>query len=574
MLSLELFSLLEMLFTKDKHRRLSTNTSSTGDSLKLMATTRRQRRTIIVILLWIVLVRSFDPAILYSIQYWSHKEKTLYDNVQSALTLLIYLSLPILALIADIKCGRLNVAIISATIGAVCSLVYALLSLSVIPHRISPYFIYMLNPVLLYTRCYFEVFLLCLGTEQLIDMSSNSDQLSSYIWWHNWCTILGIMITTVSTCIFESKKLTFDTYAIGAHLGCLLVIVITAFILKRRIMHYRYTENPLKLIAGVLNFALKHKFPLKRSALTYWEETEPSRINLGKTKYGGPFLEKDVESVKTFFRLLPLVFTITLINFPYQTLGRFSQEDMSLKQCLLSGTYFIEYCVTLLSVPIYLWIIKPYCFNQLSMSMLKRIGIGISLTVLAKLGYVAIDLYVTIPAYIHQNETVCLLQIVSSNTSSLFIDTSYYLLIPDCINAFGILFIMPGSLEFVFAQSPQNMTVLLIGLWYSLGALYRMAGWMMIKPFKALSQYLVPSCEMYVLIMNFIIMLLSLILFLVFSRCYKLHSQGDVFSAHQIAEVYYENEFNKREVYGTNSLSISSSSSDSFHKSRSNYGSI
>ena len=256
-----------------------------------MATTRRQRITVIVILLWIVLVRSFDPAILYSIQYWFHKEKNVYDNVQSALTILIYLSLPILGLIADIKCGRLNVAIISTIIGGVCSLVYVLLSLSLISLGTSQYFIYVLNPLLLYARCYFEVFLLCLGTEQLIDMSLNSDQLSSYIWWHNWCTILGIMITTLSTCLFESKKVTFDTYAIGAHLGCLIVIIITAFIMKRWIIHYRYTENPLKLIASVLNFALKHKYPLKRSALTYWEEIELSRINLGKTKYGGPFLE-------------------------------------------------------------------------------------------------------------------------------------------------------------------------------------------------------------------------------------------------------------------------------------------
>lgn len=520
----------------------------------------RQKIILSVLLIWIVLVRSFDPAILYSIQYHSHHEKELYDNVQSALTILIYLSLPVCGLLADFRCGRLNIAIASAIIGAVCSLMYVLLSVSVISIETSTIFVFVVNPVLLYTRCYFEVFLLCLGTEQLIDMSSNSNQLSSYIWWHNWCTILGIMITTFSTCLFEAHKATFATYAISAHLMFLIVIIMTAFIMKRWITQYSYTENPLKLIFSVLCFAARNKYPINRSALTYWEEVEPSRINLGKAKYGGPFLEKDVESVKTFFRLLPLVTIITMINFPYQTLGRFTQEDMSLRQCLLSGTYFIVYCVTLFVIPIYQFIIKPYCFSQFSLSMLRRIGVGIALTVLAKLGYLAIDLSITTPAYINHNETICLLQTVSSNTSALLVDTSYYLLIPDCINAIGILFIMPGSLEFVFAQAPSNMNILLIGLWYSLSALYRMAGWMMIKPFKAASQYLAPSCEAYVLSMNFMVMLISLILFLLFSRRYKFHSHEDVFNAHLTAELYYENEFHKREAYGSIS-SISSNSS-------------
>uniref|UniRef100_A0A1X7V432 Uncharacterized protein n=1 Tax=Amphimedon queenslandica TaxID=400682 RepID=A0A1X7V432_AMPQE len=50
----------------------------------------------------------------------------------------------------------------------------------------------------------------------------------------------------------------------------------------------------------------KHKYPENRSALTYWEEEAPSRLDLGKEKYGGPFTEEEVEDVKTVFRMLPL----------------------------------------------------------------------------------------------------------------------------------------------------------------------------------------------------------------------------------------------------------------------------
>uniref|UniRef100_A0A1X7VPM4 Uncharacterized protein n=1 Tax=Amphimedon queenslandica TaxID=400682 RepID=A0A1X7VPM4_AMPQE len=48
-------------------------------------------------------------------------------------------------------------------------------------------------------------------------------------------------------------------------------------------------------------------------ALTYWEEEAPSRLDLGKDKYGGPFTEEEVEDVKTVFRLL-LLFHLLVIK--------------------------------------------------------------------------------------------------------------------------------------------------------------------------------------------------------------------------------------------------------------------
>ncbi len=60
----------------------------------------------------------------------------------------------------------------------------------------------------------------------------------------------------------------------------------------------------LKTIYQVLKFAAKHKAPLNRSALTYWEEDIPSRMDLGKSRYGGPFTTEQVEDVKTLLRVL------------------------------------------------------------------------------------------------------------------------------------------------------------------------------------------------------------------------------------------------------------------------------
>ena len=67
------------------------------------------------------------------------------------------------------------------------------------------------------------------------------------------------------------------------------------------------TGNPIKLIFGVLNYARKNKYPRLRSAFTYIDEEQPSRLDFGKHKFGGPFTEEEVEDVKTIFQFISLL---------------------------------------------------------------------------------------------------------------------------------------------------------------------------------------------------------------------------------------------------------------------------
>ena len=43
---------------------------------------------------------------------------------------------------------------------------------------------------------------------------------------------------------------------------------------------------------------------MHRSAFTYWEEDIPPHIDLGKSKYGGPFTTEEVEDTKAFLRII------------------------------------------------------------------------------------------------------------------------------------------------------------------------------------------------------------------------------------------------------------------------------
>ena len=60
----------------------------------------------------------------------------------------------------------------------------------------------------------------------------------------------------------------------------------------------------------VIKFASEHKDPIRRSGFTYCEDELPSRLDLGKEKYGGPFTTEEVENVKAFVGILGVLLTI------------------------------------------------------------------------------------------------------------------------------------------------------------------------------------------------------------------------------------------------------------------------
>ncbi len=112
-------------------------------------------------------------------------------------------------------------------------------------------------------------------------------------------------------CIDEAHtKLIFNELSVLFLVLCVSAILISVFLLAPNwlIIVPRTQPQTIKSIYYVLKFAAKHKAPLNRSAFTYWEEDIPSRIDLGKTKYGGPFTTEQVEDVKTIIG----IFTVFL----------------------------------------------------------------------------------------------------------------------------------------------------------------------------------------------------------------------------------------------------------------------
>ena len=138
--------------------------------------------------------------------------------------------------------------------------------------------------------------------EQMIGASG--EELSFTIYWTLWGVMVGWFVADV---VYFSAEGLSDVIGLTISSTSFLASYCLFYCFSHHLDTNPKLSNPIKLIAQVLNYARKHKYPERRSALTYWEEDYPSRLDLGKEKYGGPFTFEEVENVKTVFRLLPPV---------------------------------------------------------------------------------------------------------------------------------------------------------------------------------------------------------------------------------------------------------------------------
>ena len=130
------------------------------------------------------------------------------------------------------------------------------------------------------------------GIDQLHDAST--DEITSFISWFIWCAYSSQFITDCIqrglNCIQTEPQL-FGALLICVQLSAALSV---DFLFNRWLVREPVTPNPFKLVFNVLKYAKNFKQPRYRSAFTYCEDELPSRIDFGKSKYGGPFTTEQV----------------------------------------------------------------------------------------------------------------------------------------------------------------------------------------------------------------------------------------------------------------------------------------
>ena len=233
-----------------------------------------------------------------------------------------------------------------------------------------------------------------LGLDQMPDASTMNK--ISFINWFFFSFILGIWVydllwNSLNLCtISDSKQVITQVLSLLPVLS-MSIVCCTIFLLALKwLIVEPKSSQALKTIYQVLRFAAKHKAPLNRSALTYWEEDIPSRLDLGKSRFGGPFTTEQVEDVKTFFKIVVIHLPWFISTLPIHWVLLFHAQTVAgLDNCQSTVLYCFTYSPFLCSMLAILlgeFVVHPLVKMKLP-SILRCIGIVCFVAFLVNAGY-------------------------------------------------------------------------------------------------------------------------------------------------------------------------------------------
>ena len=302
----------------------------------------------------------------------------------------------------------------------------------------------------------------------------------------------------------------------------LAVIIISDCLCQQWLDRTHKVTNPIKLIIHVLNYTRKHSYPERRSAFTYIDEEQPTRMDFGKEKFGGPFTEEEVEDVKTVLRLLPLVICLSLLN------------PVSLEIIYTDNIYFrpISWLFPVLLIPFHQFLVR-LCFRNYVTNMLRCITIAL---LISEVGFVvlqAIKIHELVSDDVHKyiscgkfNTTIRPVNYVEW----------YWKVGPYLLYGIGGTIVIVLFLEFMISQSPDKMKGLVIGI-------------------------SIPFCFVVPLLLELINFTLChdiitvagavvlFVVFLVLSKRYTLHERNREINIQAIVEEHYERYMDQEEEY-------------------------
>ena len=375
-----------------------------------------------------------------------------------------------------------------------------------------------------------------LGLDQMPDASSS--RITSYVTWYVCILLLGFSpVRGLDLLKKKGLNLEINESYLGIFCAffstiCIGTVLVLSFVFTPKwLIIEPKSPQSLKTVYKVLKFAAKHKAPLNRSALTYWEEDIPSRMDLGKSKYGGPFTIEQVEDVKTVFRLLvisfpiffillSLIFRIHIDNVQTSSAANVSNVHSTsstvITSFLLHQTLAYAVAVTF----VFEFLVYPLVWNRLP-SILKRIGV--------------------VPLIMSLVSLVCFILMLahylshSSETATEFIVYTLYYLFS------GILLqvLLTALLEFTCAQSPYNMRGLLVSFVVPFSSLVYATGWIC---GKLVSQKVcsLSWCSLTLFSLKTLTCFIGFLLFCVVARWYKMRVRDEDFSTQRVVEEVYD----------------------------------
>ena len=391
------------------------------------------------------------------------------------------------------------------------------------------------------------------GIDQLHDAST--EEIQTFISWYVWSYFSGgIAIELATSCLQKDYHITWQLVT-SASLAIVLSLSLT---LDSTLVKEPITQNPFKLVYNVIKFAIKNKHPRCRSAFTYCEDELPSRLDLGKHKYGGPFTTEQVEDVKTFLRLLMVVFfgcavpsallvVNSLRNGLIKALTDSNQVYTSTLQCYVNSFYTRApfYSVVVL-VPLYEFIVRPMLYKYFSWVQcywLFSLGAVLQFArIMLLTSYMLIARHNYIVQQCHNATIQCIFLEEYGSLSSSF--DIRWMALQGFLNSVSIFTLGLGGVEFICAQTPYAMRGLISGAGYGSVALFTLVGVAITQPFMMNLPIWktggIINCGFWYLLMVIVFFIFNGIILYILGRVYKNRKREDVLPNEQIfAERYY-----------------------------------
>jgi peptide/histidine transporter 3/4 len=484
----------------------------------------------------------------------------------NSLMLLPFLLIPLSGWVGDVKYGRFKTIQGSVLLLTIMSLIPVAVSCTLFKH-----------PVLLSgdgAKAVVLTILVCLVTigiagytgflaniipflmDQLRDAPAKESVLT--IHWYVWITFVSYSIShLIFFAISEQGNFHRAPWTVVACLITLLSIALfisllvtfIALMKKKRCFNTEPCKvNPYKLVYKVTKFACQHKLPINRSAFTYCEDELPSGLNLGKSKYGGPFTTEEVEDVKVFYEILkvlasfgPVLYMVVSCGGVDPTLASELSNDRPFNLWRFETASLLwdglQDIVIIIAIPFYL--VLSRCLKQCSLRALTKVEIATALMLLNTL----LLLGVNTASHVKREDLGCVFS-KDRDHSSVFkpLQIAVLLIIEEVISSFALLLIYVSFFEFICSQSPHSMRGMLIGLGYTILGIFNVLGLVLQFPFSywKLSY---PSCGFLYYSVNVLIGLASFILFICVAKRYKYRQRDEPSRERQFAEEYYSKRY-------------------------------
>ena len=304
-------------------------------------------------------------------------------------------------------------------------------------------------------------------------------------------------------------------------------------------------NNPYKIDYNVFKYALYHKTPENRSAFTYWENKIPSRADLGKSKYGGPFSEEDVENVKTFWRIVAVILSTFGFYIPYYHLITSGVVNTFEGATTGQGSYTLYLGLRsqiIILVPLFELVIIPL-FPKIEYFILKALrAIGVSY-ILILIALFCMIVFEPVGHFVTP-DVVCATSLPSTRDNLVQISYLYYsipLVFSGLAVALGPLYIM----EFIISQAPVNMSGMIVSTYWFIQNMYVTIGrififWNIGGPGRV-------SCSFWVLLIQIGICIIGLIIYIFVARWYQRRRKDEDYEVHAVVKATYDHIFENRQ---------------------------